>query len=122
VVRRTLLPAGLLDLGRHAVPHKPVMGFKLLHGLGAVVDEREAGALASTKVCLVAKNRDIVLLGLVKLAELATEFILGDVGSVRMEDVTGRPLASLSAIVPPHLKSVPALTRPSDGDRGGGCE
>jgi hypothetical protein len=86
--RRTLLPAGLLDLGRHAVPHESVVGLKLLHRLGAVVDEGETGALAATKVRLHAEDRDIVLLRLVQLAELAAELVLGDVGSVGVEDVT----------------------------------
>ena len=90
--RRTLLPAGLLDLGGHAVPHQPVVGLELLHGLGAVVDESKAGALAATEVCLEAEDGDILLLGLVELAELATELILGDVGTVGVEDVAVCPL------------------------------
>lgn len=63
--RRTLLPAGLLDLGSHAISHEPVAGLELLHRLGAVVDERKASALAATEVCLEAEDRHIVLLGLV---------------------------------------------------------
>src|SRR5262245_30034186 len=82
--KRTLLPASLLDLGCHAVSHKPVVGFELLHGLGAVVDEGEAGALATTIVRSEAEDRYIVLLRLVELAELAAEFVLGDVGAVRV--------------------------------------
>lgn len=85
--RRTLLPGGLLDLGGHAVPDQPVVGLELLHGLGAVVDEGEAGALAATKVCLEAEDGDILLLGLVELAELAAELVLGDVGAVGVEDI-----------------------------------
>lgn len=74
------------------------MGLELLHGLGAVVDEREAGALATTEVCLHSEDRDIILLRLVQLAELAAELVLGDVGSVRVEDVAGCPLDSFPAI------------------------
>lgn len=99
--QRTLLPAGLLNLGSHAVPHQPVVGLELLHSLGAVVDEREAGALATTVVRLHSEDRDIILLRLVQLAELAAELVLGDVGSVRVEDVAGCPLESFLAIYLP---------------------
>jgi hypothetical protein len=85
--KRTLLPARLLDLARHAVPHQPVVGLKLLHRLGGVVDESKTGALAATIVRLETEDGDIFLLGLVQLAELATEFVLGDVGAVGVEDV-----------------------------------
>ena len=86
-VERTLLPGGLLDLGGHAVSDEPVAGLELLHGLGGVVDEGKAGALATTEVCLEAEDGDIVLLGLVELTELATELVLGDVGAVGVEDI-----------------------------------
>lgn len=85
---RTLLSARLLNLVRHAVSHEPVVRLKLLHRLVAVVDEREAGALAATVLRPEAKDRDLVLLCLVQLGELAAELILGDVGSVGVEDVT----------------------------------
>lgn len=117
--RRTLLPAGLLDLGGHAVPHQPVVGLELLHGLGAVVDESEAGALTATEVCLEAEDGDILLLGLVELAELATELVLGDVGTVGVEDVAVCPLDLHLYIL--HRDRRPALTQPSGGGRGGGC-
>ena len=83
------MPAGLLDLARHSVPYKPVVGLELLHRLVAIVDESKAGALATTEVCLEAEDRDIFLLGLVQLAELATKLILGDVGAVGVKDVAG---------------------------------
>jgi hypothetical protein len=89
-VRRTLLPAGLLDLGGHAVSYQPVVGLELLHGLGGVVDEGEAGALATTEVCLEAEDGDVLLLSLVELTELATELILGDVGAVGVENIAIR--------------------------------
>lgn len=84
---RTLLPGGLLDLGGKAVSYEPVAGLELLHGLGAVVDESETGALAATEVCLEAEDRDIFLLGLVKLTELGAELVLGDVCAVGVEDI-----------------------------------
>jgi hypothetical protein len=85
--KRTLLPAGLLDLGGHAVSDEPVAGLELLHGLGAVVDESEASGLATTEVCLEAENGDILLLGLVELTELAAELVLGDVRAVGVENI-----------------------------------
>jgi hypothetical protein len=79
------------------------VGLELLHRLGAVVDEREAGALATTEVRLHSEDRDIILLRLVQLAELAAELVLGDVGSVRVEDVAGSPLDSFPAKCHPLL-------------------
>jgi hypothetical protein len=84
---RTLLPGSLLDLGGHAVSYEPVAGLELLHSLGAVVDESEAGALAATEVCLEAEDGDILLLGLVQLTELAAELVLGDVRAVGVENI-----------------------------------
>jgi hypothetical protein len=86
---RTLLPGSLLDLGSHAVPYQPVVGLELLHRLGGVVDESKAGALAATVVCPETEDGDIILLGLVELGKLATEFVLGDVGAVGVEDIAG---------------------------------
>lgn len=83
------MPGGLLDLGGHAVSHKPVVGFELLHRLRRVVDESKASALATTIVCPEAEDGDIFLLRLVELTELATELVLGDVGAVGVEDVAG---------------------------------
>lgn len=87
--RRTLLAGGLLDLGGHAVADQAVVRLELLHGLGRVVDEGEAGGLAATELGPQAENGDIVLLGLVQLSELAAELVLGDVGAVGVEDVAG---------------------------------
>ena len=84
---RTLLPAGLLDLVGHAVSDESVVGLELLHRLGGVVDEGEAGALSATIVRSEPEDRDILLLGLVELTELAAKLILGDVGAVGVKDV-----------------------------------
>lgn len=64
------------------------MWLELLQGLGRIVDEREASCLSTTELCLETENVDLVLVGLVHLGELATEFIFGDVGAVWVEDVT----------------------------------
>ena len=84
------MPAGLLNLGCEAVSDEPVVGFEFLHCLCGFVDESEAGALAATIVCPEAKDGDVLLLCLVKLTELTTELILGDVGAVGVEDVAIR--------------------------------
>ena len=46
--RRTLFAAGPLGLGGKAVSDQPVLGLKALEGLGRLVDESKAGALATT--------------------------------------------------------------------------
>lgn len=66
------------------------MWLELLHGLGGVVEEGEAGALAATKLCSEAKDGDLVLGGLVELRQLLAELILGHVCAVGVEDVTVR--------------------------------
>ena len=86
--RRTLLSAGLLDLGGLAVSDQSVVGLELLHGLGRVVEEGETGALATTELRAETEDGDGLLGLLVQLRELLAEFILGDVGAVGVEDVT----------------------------------
>ena len=88
----TLLPARLLDLGRLSVSHESVVRLELLHRLARVVDEREAGALATTILRPETEARDLVLARLVQFAELAAELILGDVGAVGVEDIAVRAL------------------------------
>lgn len=64
------------------------MRFELLQGLGGVVDEGEAGALATTELRTETEDGDLVLGGAVEAGELLAEFVLGDVGAVGVEDVT----------------------------------
>jgi len=61
---------------------------KLLQRLFRIVDEREASALATTILCPEAEDGDLVFLGLVEFGELDTEFVLGDIGAVRVKDIT----------------------------------
>lgn len=63
------------------------MGLELLQSLLGVVDEGETGALATTVLRAEAEDRDLFLVGLVEVGELVAEFILGDVGTVGVEDV-----------------------------------
>lgn len=82
------MSGGLLDLVGHADADKTVVGLELLHGLVGVVDEGEASGLATTVLGAETEDGDLVLVGLVELGELGAELILGDVGAVRVEDIT----------------------------------
>lgn len=64
------------------------MRLKLLHCLMRIVDEREAGALATTILCPEAEDRDLVLVGFVDICKFLAELIFGDVGAIGVEDVT----------------------------------
>lgn len=75
------------------------MGLELLHRLGGVVDQGEAGGLAATELSPETKDGNLVLLGLVHAGELVAELILGDVGAVRVEDVTAGGKSVQSALV-----------------------
>jgi hypothetical protein len=70
------------------------VGLELLHRLGGIVDQGETGGLAATELCPEAKHADLVLLGLVHAGELVAELILGDVGAVRVEDITEREMSA----------------------------
>lgn len=64
------------------------MGLELLHGLGGVVDKTESSGLATTELGAETEDGDLVLAGLVQASELLAELILGDVGTVGVQDVT----------------------------------
>lgn len=87
-VVHTLLPGSLLDLLGHANTDKTEVGLELLHGLGGVVDESEASGLAATELGAQTEDGDLVLAGLVHASKLVAELILGDVGTVGVQDVT----------------------------------
>jgi hypothetical protein len=86
--QRTLLSAGLLNLRRESYSDQTVMWLELLQGFWRVVDERETGCLSTTILCLKTENVDLILVGLVHFGELASKLILGDVGTVGVEDIT----------------------------------
>lgn len=81
-----LLAAALGGLSQ-AVANHAELGLKLLGGLDGVVDEGEAGGLATTKGVLAAEDDDGVLVGLVHGGELLTDVELAHTGSTGMEDV-----------------------------------
>lgn len=64
------------------------MGLELLQGFRRIVHKGETGCLSTTILSLETENIHLVLVGLVHFCKLATEFILGDVGTVWVEDVT----------------------------------
>lgn len=86
--KHTLLPTRLLNLGRLPIPYQPIMRLELLHRLLAVVDEREAGALAAAVLRAETEARDRVLGGFVEFREFLAQLIFGDVGARWVEDVT----------------------------------
>jgi hypothetical protein len=88
--KHTLLSGRLLDLGGHANTDKTVVGLELLHGLVGVVDESETSGLATTVLGAETEDGDLVLVGLVELGQLLAELVLGDVGTVGVEDITER--------------------------------
>jgi len=96
---RTLLPARLLNLRRLPISHQPVMRLKLLHHLVRVVDQREAGALATAILCSEAEDGDLIFVGFVELGEFGAEFVFGDVGAIGVEDVTEQSFISKHALI-----------------------
>ena len=86
---RTLLPTSLLNLCSGPVPHQPIMRLELLHHLMAFVYQGETSRFASTVLCAETEAGYLVLVGFVELGEFLAEFVFGDVGAVRVENVTG---------------------------------
>lgn len=78
------------------------MGLEFLQCLGRIVHKSESGCLSTTILSLQTKDVDLVLVGLVHLCKLATEFIFGDVGAVWVEDITIR-MTSLELVSPASL-------------------
>lgn len=82
------MPGGLLDLLGQADTDQAVVGLELLQGLRGVVDEGETSGLAATELGAQAEDGNLVLAGLVETGKLLAELILGDVGTVGVQDVT----------------------------------
>ena len=68
------------------------MGFELLQRLWGIVDESETSCLSTTELSSQTENIDLILVGLVEFGKLGSELVLGDVGSVGVEDITVNPL------------------------------
>lgn len=107
---RTLRSARPLRPLRHLVSDESVLRLELLEGLVGLVDEGEAGAFAAAELRPEAEDGDLVLGGLVQLAELLPQLVLGDVGAVGVEDVAVRASERFAML----RKSIGGgLTRPS---------
>lgn len=78
----------LLDLGGVTVTDKAVVGLEFLQSVVGVVDQSEAGGLSATELGAESEDRDLALVGLVELSKLRAKLILGDVGSVGVENIT----------------------------------
>ena len=77
-----------LDLLGEALTDESVLGLELLGDLEVVVDETEAGALASTELCLEAEDEDGRRVGdLEHLGEKLLKLLLGDVAAAGVDHV-----------------------------------
>ena len=79
-------------------PHQAVFGFKLPLHLLAIIDQREARAPATTKVCLESKGDDAGLVGLVDRRELFGHLGPGDRRSRRVKDIDDELTAREEAV------------------------
>lgn len=86
------------------------MGLELLKGVMRVVDQGESSGLPATELGTETENGDLIFVGLVDLGELGTELVLGHVGSVGVEDVTGVKKTHVSPLIyrKPPKKPLPA--------------
>ena len=122
----TLLSTSLLNLICGPISHQPVMWLKLLHHLMAVVNERKARAFAATILCPETEAGDLVFVGFVELGELLAEFVFGDIGAIRVENVSNMANHGVSGLsVCGDLRYLETAwdrtlrTRPSVYGRGG---
>lgn len=83
------------------------MGFEFLHCLWGIVDKSETGSLSTTELGAETENVDLICAGLVEFGEFASELILGDVGTVWVEDVTKfkNPLSAFQFLNVPYYTS-----------------
>lgn len=68
-------------------PDLSVLGLELALGCLIIVDQYEASASSTTKVCPEPERHDTILLGLVHRRELLRELRLGHIRTGRMEDI-----------------------------------
>lgn len=72
------------------------MRFEFLQCFGRVIDQGETSCLSTTELGLETENVDLVLVGLVEFRKLGSQVVLGDVGTVGVEDITVGPSESNS--------------------------
>jgi hypothetical protein len=83
------------------------VGLELLQRLRRIVDESKTSCLSTTELSSQTENIDLILVGLVEFGELGSEFVLGDVCAVRVEDITAILLerhTQSQSLVYPHLR------------------
>jgi hypothetical protein len=83
-----LLTRRLLDLGGVTVTDEAVVGLEFLQSVVGFVDQSEAGGLSATELGAEPEDGDLALVGLVELSKLRAKLILGDIGSVGVENIT----------------------------------
>ena len=54
-----------------------------------IIDQRKPGTLATTVLRSKSETRHLVFVGFVEFGEFGAEFVFGNVGAVRVEDVAG---------------------------------
>ena len=107
------MSAGLLNLRCNTDTNQSVVGLELLQRLWGIVDESETSCLSTTELSSQTENIDLILVGLVQFGELGSEFVLGDVGAVGVEDIT---VSLLERHLPSQAVESPRLrdTAPAD--------
>ena len=70
------------SLGCETYTSKHLLAVELLSSVKRIIDEGEAGGSATTKLGLETENRNVLILGLEGLSELALDVGLRDVGQL----------------------------------------
>jgi hypothetical protein len=91
------------------------MRLELLQRLWRIVDESETGCLSTTILCLQTEYVDLVFARLVEFGELGSEFVLCNVGTVGVENITVNSildlLSFLKLMIPPSLRCLRIVDR-----------
>jgi len=70
------------------------MRLKFLQRLWRIVHKGKTSRLSTTELSLETENIDLVLAGLVEFGKLGSEFVLGDVGAIGVQDINDHLLAA----------------------------
>lgn len=94
----SLLSGGLLHLLGQTVSNQSVSRLELLGVSSRLVNQTETGRLATTELGSETKHGDSILVGLVQLGQSLSQLVLGDVGSVRVQDVDDELLSGQQGV------------------------
>lgn len=83
----SLLSGSLLNLLSQTVSDQSVSWLESLGVSNGLVDQTETGRLSTTELGSETEDRDSVLVSLVKLGQLLSQLVLGDVSSVWVQNV-----------------------------------